>query len=51
MSTDYDCWHEDEEPVTWEMILATMKKNADNVIQLFVNTISEIKVYEDVCVG
>lgn len=31
MSTDFDCWHETEEPVTLDMILATMKKNADNV--------------------
>jgi 5'-methylthioadenosine phosphorylase len=49
MSTDYDCWHAEEEPVTWEMILATMKKNANNVIQLFVNTIAEIQEYNDVC--
>lgn len=34
MSTDYDSWKDDEEPVTWEMILATMKKNADNVKNL-----------------
>ena len=50
MSTDYDCWHEEEEPVTWEMILATMKQNAANVIELFVNTIAEIKEYDDACV-
>lgn len=51
MSTDYDCWHEEEEPVTWEMILSTMKKNAGNVIQLFVSTIPEINDYDDICVG
>lgn len=49
MSTDYDCWHEEEEPVTWEMILATMKKNADNVINLFLGVIPKIKEYEDIC--
>src|SRR3989337_2151163 len=27
LSTDYDCWHSTEEPVTVEMILATLKKN------------------------
>ena len=27
LSTDYDCWHETEEDVTVEMILATLKKN------------------------
>jgi 5'-methylthioadenosine phosphorylase len=49
MSTDYDCWHEEEEPVTWDMIIETMKKNADNVIKLFLNAIPEIKEYNDVC--
>jgi 5'-methylthioadenosine phosphorylase len=27
LSTDYDCWHVSEEPVTVEMVLAVMKKN------------------------
>ncbi|UCH44654.1 MAG: S-methyl-5'-thioadenosine phosphorylase [Nitrospiraceae bacterium] len=49
MSTDYDCWHEEEEPVTWEMIVKVMKKNADNVINLFLKVIPKIKEYEDVC--
>ncbi|MBI4843078.1 MAG: S-methyl-5'-thioadenosine phosphorylase [Nitrospirae bacterium] len=49
MSTDYDCWHAEEEPVTWEMILSTMKKNADNVIKLFLDVIPKIKAYEDDC--
>jgi 5'-methylthioadenosine phosphorylase len=49
MSTDYDCWHEEEEPVTWEMILQTMKKNADNVINLFLGVIPRITEYEDIC--
>jgi 5'-methylthioadenosine phosphorylase len=50
MSTDYDCWHEEEEPVTWEMIVETMKKNAANVIKLFLDVIPKIKDYEDECV-
>ena len=49
MSTDYDCWHAEEEPVTWEMILETMKKNSDSVIQLFLDVIPQIEMYEDVC--
>ncbi|RJQ13508.1 MAG: S-methyl-5'-thioadenosine phosphorylase [Nitrospiraceae bacterium] len=49
MSTDYDCWHEEEAPVTWEMILNTMKKNAGNVINLFLDVIPKIKAYEDHC--
>jgi len=51
MSTDYDCWHEEEAPVTWEMILATMQKNAHNVIRLFVRTIPQIVADDDVCRG
>jgi 5'-methylthioadenosine phosphorylase len=51
MSTDYDCWHDEEEPVTWEMICETMKKNADNVIRLFLHVIPKLKEYDDVCTG
>jgi 5'-methylthioadenosine phosphorylase len=50
MSTDYDCWHEEEEPVTWEMIKETMGNNSGNVIRLFINAIPKIKEYEDICV-
>jgi len=51
MSTDYDCWHEEEEPVTWQMIVETMKKNSSNVIDLFLNVIPKIKEYDDICNG
>ncbi|MDA8165216.1 MAG: S-methyl-5'-thioadenosine phosphorylase [Desulfobacteraceae bacterium] len=51
MSTDYDCWREGEESVTWEMILATMQKNARSVIELFLRVIPRIEEYEDVCVS
>ncbi|MFH1248632.1 MAG: S-methyl-5'-thioadenosine phosphorylase [archaeon] len=43
MSTDYDCWKEGEEPVTWEMIVEIMKKNADNVKKLLCAVIPKIK--------
>jgi len=43
MSTDYDCWKEDEAPVTWEEILAVFDKNAHNVIKLLVNVIKKLK--------
>lgn len=49
MSTDYDCWKEGEEPVTWEMILSIMKKNADNVKKLLLRTISKITITECEC--
>jgi len=50
MSTDYDCWHEEEAPVTWEMIMDTMRANAGNVIELFLDVIPKIKEYDDICV-
>lgn len=50
MSTDYDCWHEEEEHVTWEMIMQTMRKNADNVIRLFLDVIPKIREYDDICI-
>lgn len=43
MSTDYDCWKEGEEPVTWEMIMAIMNKNSENVKKLLLKTIGMIK--------
>lgn len=43
MSTDYDSWKDDEEPVTWEMIVSRMKDNADKVTNLIVNSIPKIK--------
>jgi 5'-methylthioadenosine phosphorylase len=49
MSTDYDCWKEGEEPVTWDMILSIMKKNAENVKRLLIKTISRIKYAECEC--
>lgn len=43
MSTDYDCWKEDEAPVTWEEILDVFNKNADRVKTLLINVIPKIK--------
>lgn len=51
MSTDYDCWKDDEEPVTWDMILATMKKNADNVKNLLLKILPKIKNIKCECRG
>ena len=42
MSTDYDCWKEEEAQVTWEMIVAIMGNNADNVKKLILLTIPKI---------
>ncbi|HEX8948249.1 MAG TPA: S-methyl-5'-thioadenosine phosphorylase [Dissulfurispiraceae bacterium] len=51
MSTDYDCWKEGEEPVTWEMVLSIMTKNADNVKKLLLKTIPKIAHSECECNG
>ncbi len=42
MSTDYDCWKEGEEPVTWNMIVQRMKSNADNVKKLLQEAIPKV---------
>lgn len=42
MSTDYDSWKVDENPVTWEEILQVFQQNADNVKQLLVKVVAEI---------
>ncbi len=34
MSTDYDCWHEEEEDVTLEMIIENLNKNANTAKSL-----------------
>ncbi len=43
MSTDYDCWKDDEEPVTWDAILDIFNKNVKKVTDLLINTIQDIK--------
>ncbi|HUX41910.1 MAG TPA: S-methyl-5'-thioadenosine phosphorylase [Rectinemataceae bacterium] len=42
MSTDYDCWKVDEEPVSWEAVLAVFKANAEKVTELLVEAIPRI---------
>lgn len=43
MSTDYDSWHKEEEPVTWKEILNIFSKNVDKVINLLTKTIPKVK--------
>ena len=40
MSTDYDCWKEDEHPVTWDEILKIFKANAENVTNVLIKAIA-----------
>jgi len=42
MSTDYDCWKEDEEPVSWEEILEVFHQNADRVKKLLISAVSNL---------
>jgi len=41
MATDYDCWKQDEEPVTWEQIVKIMGDNSDRVKKVILKTISK----------
>ncbi|MFC1738435.1 S-methyl-5'-thioadenosine phosphorylase [Planctomycetota bacterium] len=47
MSTDYDCWNETEKAVDIQLALETFKKNAENVVKLFLKTIPKIKENPD----
>ncbi len=51
MSTDYDCWKADEEPVTWDIIVRIMKENAENVKRLIMTTVPKITCTECNCRG
>jgi len=42
MSTDYDCWKSDEEPVSWEAILQVFSENAARVTTLLKGIVSRI---------
>jgi 5'-methylthioadenosine phosphorylase len=42
MSTDYDCWKDDEAPVSWEEILKVFHQNADNVKKVLVDVIGRL---------
>ncbi len=42
MSTDYDCWKEDEAPVTWDEIVEVFQKNADDVKNLLKTAVPKI---------
>jgi len=42
MSTDYDCWKEDEQPVSWEQISTIFAENVEKVVKLLVRTIAKL---------
>lgn len=43
MSTDYDSWKDDEEPVSWEEVLRIFRLNAGRVVGLLRKVISLVK--------
>jgi len=43
MSTDYDCWKEDEESVTWEAVLKIFGENVDKVTKILIHVIPKVK--------
>ena len=43
MSTDYDCWKEDEEPVSWEEVIKVFNNNVNKVLRLLQEVIPAVK--------
>jgi 5'-methylthioadenosine phosphorylase len=43
MSTDYDCWKTDEEPVSWKEIIEIFNQNVHNVIGLILKALEKIE--------
>jgi len=42
MSTDYDCWHDEIEPVTFEIVKKRMQENADKVKKLILKVLEKL---------
>jgi 5'-methylthioadenosine phosphorylase len=43
MSTDYDCWKEDEEPVSWGEVIKVFNDNVSKVLKLLLAVIPEVR--------
>lgn len=43
LSTDYDSWKHDEEPVSWEVVFQVFNENVKHVTQLLVHILNKIK--------
>lgn len=43
LSTDYDCWKTDEDPVTWEDVMKVFNENVRHVTDLLVAVLNRIK--------
>jgi len=42
MSTDYDCWREDEEPVSWDRIIEVFSRNVTNVTKVLLAALTRL---------
>jgi 5'-methylthioadenosine phosphorylase len=51
LATDYDCWHETEEDVTVEAVVAIIKKNVETAKAIIKNAVTMIPVGRDCCCG
>jgi len=47
--TDYDCWHEEEGPVTVEMVIEYLNKNVENAGKLLQDIIADIDKQAPTC--
>lgn len=43
MATDYDCWNEDEAPVSWEEVMKVFNNNAERVKDLIIAAVTALK--------
>lgn len=43
LSTDYDCWKEDEIPVSWEEVINVFNRNVSNVLRLILEVIKSVR--------
>jgi len=50
MSTDYDCWKENESSVTFEIVLKRMEENAHKVKQLLLEAIPKIANQDEILI-
>jgi 5'-methylthioadenosine phosphorylase len=48
MSTDYDCWRENEESVSWDMIKNTMKENSDKMKKILLKLIQSFSREQEI---
>jgi len=48
MSTDYDCWKEDETPVSWEMIKQITKDNSERMKKLLMKLIESFSKEQEI---